>query len=66
MSGRRNFVKKAMDKLCKPSTIPNKKRIKSRQNDVLNELSELDSYSGSSYDDTDETHTENTSEGEEE
>jgi len=47
-------------------TFTNKKRIKSRENHVLNELSELDSYHCSSYDDTDETHTENTSKGEKE
>lgn len=46
----KNPVKKFMDKLCKPATIPNKKAIKTREIDIENARLELDSYTDSFYD----------------
>ena len=60
----RNYVKKAMDKLCKPSYIPHKKGIKTRENDMENMHLDLDSYHRMDYDVLDEKHPEN--QGEEE
>lgn len=60
----KNPVKKAMDKLCKPTYIPHKRAIKTMENDMENMHLELDSYHRMDYDFLNEKHPEN--QGEEE
>ena len=57
-------MKKAMDKLCKPSYIPHKKAIKTMENDMENARLDLDSYHRMDYDILNEMYPEN--QGEEE